>query len=440
MRHGREAHFQSELLGRADCYPRGMLSFTLLSLLALSTGSNETDWPAWRGPAGNGVATTGAPLRWDAETNVKWRTPLPRPANGSPIVSGDSVFLTLAEDEEGKRRSLYAFARADGALRWVRTVEHDEVMPTHSTNPYGGSTPASDGERVFVWHASAGLHAYDHAGEALWEQELGTFRHVWGYGTSPVVHEGRVFLNTGPGENQFLAAFDAASGEELWRQVEPETRSAEELESGRYAASWSSPLIVPGAERTLVVCGMPDRVVAYDAQDGELVWSCAGVRGTRGDLTYSTPVVAGDVCVAIGGWEGPILGVRLGGEGEVTDSHRLWRHPDQMSNCASGVFADGHVFVPDMGGTLWCIEPESGELLWRKRAGRGGTWSSPVLVGERIYLTDQNGTTRVFRASAADWEQLAENALGEETNATPAVAGGELFLRTHEALWCIAED
>ena len=118
------------------------------------------------------------------------------------------MLVTSAEDKEGRRRSLYCFDAASGRQLWVRTVAIDKTMPTHETNPYGGSTPVSDGRRVVVWHASAGLHCYDLDGKEIWSRDLGEFRHMWGYGSSPILHQGRVILHTGPGKRVFVTAIE----------------------------------------------------------------------------------------------------------------------------------------------------------------------------------------------------------------------------------------
>lgn len=424
-------------------------SSILLALAALASPPTTTvsaaatgeDWPGWRGPTGDGVAASvEAPVEWDAETNVKWKVPLANPANGSPVVTGERIFLTTPVDPEGKQRALECYARADGSLLWKRTIDFGRVMPTHRTNPYGGSTPATNGEVVVVWHSSAGLYCYDLDGQELWRRDLGEFRHQWGYGTSPVLHEGRVFLNTGPGETSFVIALDLATGETLWETVEPDYRTEEQLKEKRIAGSWCTPVVVDQGRKDLLVCGQPTRVVAYDMDSGSIAWTCDGVAGKRGDLTYSSPVVADDSCFFFGGWEGPNLGVRIGGEGDVTKSHRRWRHEKQMSNCGSGAFVNGRVFVPDMGGILWCIDPATGLPDWKKRVGRGATWGSIVVVGELMYLLTQDGTTVVFTATKDGLDIVAENAIPEQTNSTLAVVDGEVYLRTHQNLYCIAED
>lgn len=415
--------------------------------LALAPFLSAEDWPAFRGPRGDGTSREPAlPLEWSRERNVKWRAPLARPANGSPIVARGRVLLAMAEDDEGKRRSLLCFDRDDGKLLWTRTVALARKEPTHETNPYCGTTPASDGERVVVWHGSAGLHAYSLDGEPLWQQQLGDFVHMWGDGTSPVIHGGRVILHTGPDSvvdagpeaQSFVAAFDVATGEELWRAPEPNHLDAAAIEQKRLVGSWCTPIVARVGERDLVITTQPTRVVAYDAADGRIVWWCKGLAASRGDLAYSSPTLAGDVCVVVGGYMGPVLGVRIDGEGDVTETHRVFHHAEQLSNCGSGVHLDGHVLFPDLSGILWCVDAKTGAIEWKERALRGGTWGSLVHAAGRLYLMGQSGTTVVLAPRTDALEVLATNDLGERTNSTPAVSDGELFLRTHEHLYCIA--
>ena len=180
------------------------------------------DWLQFRGPGGRGVSDeTDVPLTWSAEKNVRWRAELPGPGNnGSPIVSKDAVFLAVATDE-GRKRSLHCYDRATGALRWVRTVDFDGEEPTHRTSLYAGSTPVADGERVVVWHSSAGMHCYDYEGKLLWTQDLGSFIHIWGYGASPIIYGDLVINNCGPGERQRVVALNKHSGDIEWQTEEP---------------------------------------------------------------------------------------------------------------------------------------------------------------------------------------------------------------------------
>lgn len=421
---------------------RSCLTIVLIFLAAVAT--NAADWPSFRGPQGNGVSEDSkAPLQWTIVKNVKWSAKLPQASNGSPIVSAGFVFVTAPEDAKGTQRSLYCFDRKSGAKVWSRTVSFEQEDPTHDTNPHGGSTPAADGKRVVVWHGSGGLYCYDFVGKELWKKDLGVFRHMWGYGSSPVIHGDRVILHSGPGKQTFIAAFNLQDGEEVWRQDEPthgngEYRDPQGAFPKAYMGSWATPLLTKIDGRLQVVCPMPTRVVGLDATDGKLLWWCEGLRANQGDLAYSSPVLADDICVITGGFGGPSFAFKAGGEGDITSTRRLWRKDSNPQSIGSGVAIDGYFYRPNAGAnTIECIEPKTGKVLWTERA--GSYWGSIVVAAGRCYVTGQDGTTVVFKPSPEKFELLAKNTLGEGSNATPAVSDGELFLRTHRTLWCIAE-
>jgi outer membrane protein assembly factor BamB len=394
------------------------------------------DWPAFRGPAGNGISSESkAPTTWAPDKNIKWKVALPQKGNGSPIVSNGRVFIAGSEDKEGKLRALYCFDRKDGKQLWVKTVNFGKVLETHQTNTHSPSTPASDGKSVVVWHGSAGLHCYDFEGKPLWSRDLGEFEHLWGEGTSPVIHDGKVFLNTGPSKKKvFVAAFKLASGETIWEKEEPFKGDGEKNENDKYMGSWSTPLVF----KDQVICAMPTRVVAYAPGDGKLLWSCEGLRFGNGDLAYSSPVVVGETCVVFGGFNGVGLGVKLGGSGDVTASHRLWRLDKKVAqSIGSGVVVGDHVYLP-FENAIDCIDPKTGNQVWRQRA-PGALWSSLTLIGDKAYVTDQKGKTTVFKPTPEKFELVASNDLGEGSNSTPAISNGEIFIRTFKSLYCIAE-
>ena len=414
----------------------------VMALLVLSHPAIGEDWSAFRGPHGNGVSTaTNVPVEWSAEKNIAWNVELPGECNGSPIVSSAHIFVTSAENN-GHKRHLHCFSAADGSQKWVRTEEFGRTMPTHKTNQYGGTTPAANGERVVVWHASAGLVCYDFAGNQQWKRDLGEFRHQWGYGTSPVLHGEKIILHSGPGQAVFVAAFDLNSGKTLWKTDEPVEHDGERNDANKYMGSWSTPVIVTAGGKELAVCSMATRVNGYDLETGDIVWSCDGLRGERGDLAYTSPVVAGDICVAMGGFKGPAIGFRMAGGGNITDTQRLWREAKGTpQRIGSGIFVDGHIYVANAGpNTIECIDPATGKSTWAHRSQGGAHWGSLVYADGRLYTTDQNGTTTVFRPGSERFEQLAANHLGEPGNSTPAVANGEVFLRTFAHLYCIRQD
>jgi len=399
------------------------------------------DWPGFRGPRGSGIAASGetAPTVWGPDTNIRWKAAMARPGNGSPIVVAGRVLVTSAQDEKGLKRSLYCIDAKSGRQLWVRTVELDRVMPTHKTNPYCGSTPVSDGERVVVWEASAGLHCYDLNGKPLWSRDLGEFRHLWGYGSSPILYEGKVILHTGPGKRSFVTAINLNEGKTLWETDEPQEGS-EKNKQGKIMGSWSTPMIARVGAADQIILTQPLRVVAYDPVSGRIIWSCDGMRHAGGDLAYSSPTIVGDLCFVTGGFRGVSMAIRLGGSGNITDTHRLYRIEKNPQSIGSGVPVDGYVYRPGTEPALLdCVDPRTGRVLWSQRVEGVALWASVVKAGEFLYATGQDMTVVVYRPSTKGFEPVAVNRLTGSCNATPAVAHGCLYIRANEWLYCIGK-
>ena len=283
---------------------------TLMALalyLLAANFANGDNWPAWRGPHGTGVAEeSDLPLKWSQDKNVAWKTPLPGPGNSTPIVWGDRVFVSCASDG-GKMRSLLCYHRDNGKLRWAKTVVHRAPEKTHRTNPHCSSSPVTDGERVIVWHGSAGLYCYDMEGNEQWKQNLGQFDHIWGNASSPVIYEDSVILNAGPGMRTFLVCFDKAMGEEKWRRTLEDATSKKVDE---FRGSWSTPVLFQQNGRDLMALSMPKRLIAFDPKTGDTVWTCGGLSL----LAYSSTLVGDGVVVGMSGYHGPAIAVKTCGE------------------------------------------------------------------------------------------------------------------------------
>jgi outer membrane protein assembly factor BamB len=292
-----------------------------------------------------------------------------------------------------------------------------------------------------VWHGSAGLFCYDRDGKELWFLDLGEFQHMWGYASSPVFHKDRIILNCGPGKRTFVTAIDLATGETRWQTDEPIEGNGDRNENGKYSGTWSTPVVARVDGRDQVICSMTKRVNAYDPDTGEILWTCDGLRGPRGDLAYSSPLIAAETCVMFGGGRGPSFAFKLGGSGNITENSRLWREERNPQSIGSGVVVGKHIYVPDADpGTLRCIEPETGTVVWQERMPGGRAWGSIAYADRRAYVTCQNGDTVVFAPHPDGYKELAVNSLGEPSNSTPAIADGEIFVRTFKALYCIATD
>jgi outer membrane protein assembly factor BamB len=403
--------------------------------------ATAADWPAWRGPQGIGVTIeTNLPLHWSTNQNIRWRTPLPEPGNSTPIVSPGRVFITQAA---GNRRLLMCFDRASGKLLWEQGSANVTTDPTHETNPQASSSPVTDGERVVTWFGSAGLFCHDFTGKELWHRDLGSQRHIWGYGSSPVIHGDLCILNFGPGERTFLIAVDKRSGKTVW-QVDDSGGDSGEEKPGQpkpaWIGSWSTPVFIKSGDREELLLSWPNRVVAFDPATGRELWTCAGLN----PLSYTSPLFdpATQTIVAMGGYSGMALAVKAGGSGDVTATHRLWHHPRTKQRIGSGVIHEGHLYILNDPGVAECFELGTGKLVWEERlkgpAAKSDNWSSLVLSGARLYAINQGGDAFVVRASPK-FEMLATNSLAEPTIASMAVSDGEIFIRTHRALWCVGE-
>jgi outer membrane protein assembly factor BamB len=408
-----------------------------LTIAFVSHSTLADNWPYFRGPKRTGISTESkTPLTWAPDKNIKWKAPLPSPGNSSPIVWADKVFLASAESPMGTDRSLYCFNRADGKPLWVKTVRYEKKEPTHETNPYAGSTPAADANRVVVWHGSAGLFCYDHAGNELWKKDLGTFSHIWGYAASPLFVGDIIILNCGPGQRQFVIALNAKTGDKLWQHDEPGGADDKSPETKTWIGSWSSAVPITIEGKTQVLVAMPRRVIAFDPKSGDIAWF---VEGT-GDLAYTDPLVGDGFGAYFSGYGGPALGFKLGGSGNVTSTNRLWR--DTAKNhqrIGSGVIIGPNIYMLNERGIIFCMEATTGKELWQQKFENMGLWGSMVAAGDKIYLTSQGGATLVFAADPKEFRELARNPLRERTNSTPAISDGQIFIRTAGNLWCIEE-
>ena len=411
-----------------------MRTYLALIVSLCTTFALAADWPAFRGPKGDGVSTeTGFPTTWSREENVKWTVKLPDKGNSSPIVIGSKVFVTCPT-EKGKKRTLYCLDRKDGKELWTKTVEWEKDEPTHGTNPHSASTPASDGQRVVVFEGSAGVHCYDLDGKPLWSRDLGEFRHIWGYGSSPIFHQGRIILNCGPGQRTFLIALNPENGDTLWQTDEPGGASG--LDNDKtWTGSWSTPQVATVDGQDQILISYPKHLNAYDPASGKILWTVEGL----GPLVYTSAVVGDGYGVAMAGYGGAAIGFKLGGSGDVTETNRLWHHTrSNPQRIGSGIIIDGLLYMFNEPGIAQCLDVKTGEDKWKERLEGGHIWGSPVLAGGLLYVTNQKGTTLVVKPNPEKLEIVAENALNEQSNSTPALSDGEIFVRTFQNLRCIS--
>ena len=411
--------------------------------LALALGvpglADAANWPGFRNDGSGIAAESSAPLKWSATENVRWRAALPGKGNASPIVWGDRVFLTQAE---GEKRSVVCFDRASGKELWRQGVTYAEKDDTHDTNPHASATPVTDGERVIAWFGSAGVVAYDTQGKELWRRDLGKQTHQWGYGSSPILAGDWCILYFGPGPRSFLTALDKKTGKTVWQVEAPEKHPAERFDgfagkSDGVMGSWSTPLLVQSPQREEVVMTFVNEMKGFDPKTGKELWRTDGLN----PLLYTSPLAGGGYVVGLGGYFGGSVAVKLGGSGDLS-AQKVWSVKREKRHLlSSGVIKGRHLFISNTIGVAECRELATGRQVWEERlpatGANGETWGSMILVGENLYVVNQSGDTFVLRANPEKFELLATNPLKEQCNTTPAVSQGELFIRTHQALWCI---
>lgn len=410
----------------------------LALLLCNAPHATAENWPMWRGANGDGTCTeSGLPEKWSPTENVLWKTPLPERGNSTPVVWGGKVFITQAIEKEG-RRLLLCFDKNTGKKLWEAGTVYKEPELTHGTNPNCSASPATDGERVIVSFASAGVFCYDLNGRELWKRtDLGKQHHIWGNGSSPVIAGDRVFLNFGPGENTTLFAFDKKTGKTLWQHKEPGGASGEGS-NRKWLGAWGDPLLRKVGTRDELLISYPGRACAFDPMAGKELWTCSGLTA----LIYNSPLYADGMMIAMCGYGGSAMAVRAGGTGDVTESRRVWHLPRVQQRIGSGVIRDGHHYILTDGGIVECRDIKTGALVFNERLkGPGPTgqnWSSLVLSADgKCYAANQGGDCFVFKAQPR-FELLATNSLGERIIGSIAVSDGMLYIRGHRNLWCIS--
>ena len=414
-------------------------------------------WPSWRGPTRDGVAHHGdPPTTWSEDDNIRWKVELPGEGSSSPIIWGDRVYLTTAIEtgREGPAReqadaprprsnlvteaptTIHEFAvlavdRADGGVAWKTVVA--EAVPHeggHATATQASASATTDGQHIIAHFGSRGLHCLDMNGEVQWSKEFGQMDTLgFGEGSSPALHEDTVVMTWDHQGDSFIAAFDKHTGTERWRQARDEP------------VSWATPFIVSVDGADLVVTSATNAARAYDLANGALVWSCGGMTAN----CIPTPVHRDGVIYLMSGFRGDMLqAIRLAGaSGDITGSdHVIWRHRQGTSYTPSALlYGDRLYFLRKNNGVLSCLDRETGEAHYqgKRLPGMRQVYSSPVGAAGRVYVTSRGGKTVVLE-DGDGYVELATNQLDDGFDASPAIVGGELYLRGQKFLYCIAED
>jgi len=413
---------------------RHCLTSLCLTLALFASFVQAENWPGWRGPRGDGSSQEkNVPTTWDGTTgeNVAWKVGVPGTGHASPVVWGDRIFLASCLEGESDRL-LICVDRRNGKTLWQRSVMKSPLEKKHHLNSYASSTPATDGTLVYVSFlegsrageaqgARMAVAAYDFDGNRQWLVHPGPFSSVHGYCSCPVLFEDKVIVNGDHDGDAYLVALDRASGETIWKVPrENKTRS------------YCTPIIRQIDGRWQMILSGSKCVASYDPHDGSRHWIIDGPT----EQFVASMVYNGDLLFLTAGFpDHHILAIKPDGEGNVTDTHIVWRTTKNCSYVPSPIVAGDYFLVVSDEGIGSCYRAATGKRVWYDRLGPHYS-ASLVTVGGLIYFLSDEGVTTVVKP-ADKYQEVAKNSLGEECYASPAISQGQIYLRGVKHLYAI---
>jgi outer membrane protein assembly factor BamB len=399
--------------------------------------ASAENWPAWRGPAANGVSgETSLPVTWSRTQNISWRLALPAWSGSTAIIWGERIFLNVAD---GKDLWLWSIDKGKGVPIWKQHLsagDHQERKQNMSS-----PSPVTDGRGVWAMTGTGILKAFDFDGKELWardvQRDYGRFGLNWGYASSPLLHEDSLYVQVLHGmrtnDPSYVMRIDKTTGKTLWRVERPTNAIRESPDA------YTTPALLGyGTAAEIVITG-GDVVTGHDPANGRELWRADGLNpyNDAANRIVASPVVFGDMIYAPSR-ERPILALRAGGRGDVTRSHLVWSFnsgPDVPTPVTDGQF----FYVVRDNGVMFCLDAKTGKTIYGPSRLPPATYSgSPVLADGKIYVTNEDGVTVVARAGPK-FELLGQNDFGEYTLSSPAISDGQIFIRTDKALYAIGQ-
>ena len=407
-------------------------------ILATATAAVRAEnWPQWRGPSLNGVSTEkNLPVEWSTEENVTWKLELPEWSGSTPIIWGDRIFLNVAA---GDGLYLWCVNRNTADPLWVRPLGSGNVKMRKQN--MSSPSPVTDGKNVYVMTGTGSLKGYDFNGNQTWARDIqkdyGRFGLNWGYASSPLLFEDSLYVQVLHGMRtdnpSYILRIDKKAGKTLWR-VERLTDAIRESPD-----SYSTPALLRYDGKTEIVITGGDCATGHDPATGKELWRLNGLnpRNNPANRTIASPVVT-DSLIYASSRVRPLVAIRTGGRGDITESHRVWstnNGPDVPTPVTDGKY----FYIVNDKGITWCLNANTGKTIWGpERIEMGIYSSSPVLADGKIYITSEDGITTVMKAGP-NFEILARNNLDDYSLSSVAISDGQLFLRTAQHLYCIGK-
>jgi outer membrane protein assembly factor BamB len=468
---------------------------TSVLLVLPRAAAAEENWPQWRGPSANGTAnSTNLPTNWSATENVVWKAELPHWSGGTPVIWGDRIFVTSpskpavaaaaepagqsaatplpngqrvdalmqGQPGQGERRGpgrrgpgrgrgggrdpggqqllLLCLSRQDGSLLWQRELDSGNELKMKQNN--SSPSPVTDGTYVWAVTGNGVVTALDVSNKIVWRRNLqddyGDFGLNWGYASSPLLYDGKLILQVLHGmktdDPSYVVALDSKTGKPVWRVERPTDAVSESPDA------YTTPAVVKAGGQTQIVVSGGDYVTGHDPATGREIWRAGGLNPgkQRNYRVVASPTIVGEMIFAPSR-KAPLLALRAGGTGDVTESQRAWAFTQNGAPDVPSPVSDGKYFyMVDDSGIASCLDVQTGQRIWGPQRTAPGTVSSSLVMADgKLYIINENAVTTVL-AAGPEFKSLATNELdGSYTLSSPAVAGNQLFIRTGTHLYCI---
>ena len=385
------------------------------------------DWPWFMGPGYNNVAEENqeVPVTWSETDNVVWQAVLPGGGHATPCVIGKRIFVPSADKKE-ETIWMFCLDRETGETIWQTTVWKGPLRKIHGNNSYASATPASDGSMIFFPYQAAEavkIAALNLDGTILWDEVLTPYSSIQGFSASPVLYKGAVITAVDGTDNNKLSARHRQTGRVIWEADVPADHE-----------SYATALVGRVAGRDQLVLVGPDNIMSYDPDTGEQLWVCDG----PAQCYVAVAAFSEDMVYATGGYpKRALLAIKADGSGNVTQTHLVWTSDKRAGYVPSMVLHDGLLYAVSDEGIARCYDARSGDVLWEKDMDTK-FYSSPVMVGDRLYVFDRTGNGFVLKAGRT-YELIAQNKLPDGAFATPAICGNRIYLRTLKKIYCLGE-
>lgn len=414
---------------------RGLL---LVATLVLPLMCMAENWTGFRGPTGQGISTeTNLPTEWDKETNIAWKYDDPGSGWSSPIIYKEKVFLTTATDE-GQSCRLICLSRDTGEELWNKEIFRQELKNIERRNSFATPTPVTDGKHVYVLYNDGSIAAVDLDGNIVWKNRDYPYYSQHGLGVSPILHEDLLIIpfdyssETGdkkvgwqiPWDKSFIVALNKNTGKKVWIGKRGMSRIAH-----------VTPNIYTFEDgRSILISAAGDVIQGFNLSNGSLIWTV----DTGGEGVVPSIVIGDGLIYGPSGFtDHYLVAVRPDGKGNVTETHVAWKDKNSTPNVPSALYKKPYLYTITDSGISACRDAQTGEMIWRERIG-GNYYASPVWADGKIYFLSMDGETVIIE-DGTEYNEITKNDLGEKCQASIAVSGGKLFIRSENALYCISK-